>query len=1230
MRAQGLLSPSSLAPSSTNASLLSLPLSSRGRNGNADDDEAQESFEVLRDADDGAVSGASGLGLGLSLEGAEPERSGPPTVGVPSIELSRPATMTADSDAEDSVAPTKPGAVKAQRKSSARLRSSPHPPSSFAGTASHARSASGAGAGAGSRAGSSTRRASHGASTGRDTGAPQAPRWSTSFFGYASDNDSSTGTTTQHLRISRPTQLVRKGSDASSHSAGSHGMAPRERAQSNSGTGAAEMLRGLARRASKSSSQVAKESSEANGSWRSSKSLVRPALPTASSSNSQLEATPSLASVLSDSESMRTISGAQETGAFLSVHSTESYQPGPSSPIYLQDTSQGFLEAILEYLYTADESMVDTFAFLYDEDDSSTSMQALTAEGMRMRTREEKLEKLQQDLNYMWRSKLFADIKIVLEDADAVLGLPAGQAIRSIPDAMSVLSLPIDMEEDPEDEVTSFSAHRFMLASRSPYFAAQLLTAFSDQRAATITLPSPPFTPAALHFALGFLYSGTLSFSNRKFDLATAFQLWRAGAYLGMQSLQDVVSALIAQEFCHDFTCATGPPALPGPQALGTPCKTCAKRVPRALAFASCADVHDAPLLAAARRAVSGPNFGAYWHKDVGNLDDAGRDVIAAAVGRRLEMQPAECIGAARQLALVSARIEVERRLPWVEALRSMVEVVEGKVRVVLEAKLEMIVETSTWLALIDGAGLSSDVLEKILSLLVGALNEKRAAATYQTLVGQVLLREEDAPQGRQRQLIEDARTEILRYLKRRWVSIRASGGFDRLEKWALKEIADELDVKVEELRNTALKPDPILSRTGLKQAVVAKGSMLASAPASSRPAIRDGEREPGPINLRAAAVNRSAAKVATSSRNTLTASSAPKQTRSIASTRSPSSSSASSAARTASPATTRPSAASPIAAVVKAGSSTAKSVVTPKPSSTSLRSTAGSSMRSSSKTSIVELTPTKARFGRSDPAASSPTPRAAEKRRSLVQSAAPMPSSSSKRSEAASLRSAASTGSLRPSGSKSSELPPSAASSPSRPSSPANTASDLLASLTQTRLAHGIPCVVAPMQAGLRRPPRVRATVRYIGPVAGRDGSWLGVEVPAPLPAEFESSIEAGFECIRTDGELDGTRYFELSTQTRSAGQDDNVLDSESDVEAETRRKREARARRIRDLIATSSKALDSASDSEGGSSPSIARESKRKQRTSSTLRSTGETAASSIGLFIRPEDVLWVEITD
>ncbi|KAK7028413.1 hypothetical protein R3P38DRAFT_3267297 [Favolaschia claudopus] len=116
--------------------------------------------------------------------------------------------------------------------------------------------------------------------------------------------------------------------------------------------------------------------------------------------------------------------------------------------------------------------------------------------------------------------------------------------------------------------------------------------------------PLPPFTPASLHFTLGFLYTGTLIFSHRTY-LSTALALLLSAFYLALPTLYAEVSARIKTEMalglCHaalPFT--TYEKLMRGPwcaAAASAPCATTSK---------------DTVLERGSRRALVGL-FGTVW-----------------------------------------------------------------------------------------------------------------------------------------------------------------------------------------------------------------------------------------------------------------------------------------------------------------------------------------------------------------------------------------------------------------------------------------------------------------------------------------------------------------------------------------------------------------------------------------------------------------------------------------
>lgn len=67
-----------------------------------------------------------------------------------------------------------------------------------------------------------------------------------------------------------------------------------------------------------------------------------------------------------------------------------------------------------------------------------------------------------------------------------------------------------------------------------------------------------------------------------------------------------------------------------------------------------------------------------------------------------------------------------------------------------------------------------------------------------QALVSSILLRTHPETlqtalpiRSRGRQIVESAKDGVLGHIKRRWLQIKATGGFNGLEMWAMKEIAD-------------------------------------------------------------------------------------------------------------------------------------------------------------------------------------------------------------------------------------------------------------------------------------------------------------------------------------------------------------------------------------------------------------------------------------------------------
>ena len=444
------------------------------------------------------------------------------------------------------------------------------------------------------------------------------------------------------------------------------------------------------------------------------------------------------------------------------------------------DTPELF-QAQLEWLYTG-EGFGDVVEWISAEDDSGLGGSIRDSLGRRGGIHERR-DKLGQDLTYMWRSKLYADIKIHLDTSPSLSSDPSSD----------------DDSDDSTDSLSStatFTSHKFILVSRSPYFASVLLNpnSFSEHQG-DIHLPTPPFTPASLHFCLGWIYAGHLDFSNRSFDLTTAFQIHRAAAYLQLDALIEEIQARVVWDFCHGFTTTRGK----------VHCKRCPLRAARVWRFASATDVGAVVLAARAKGHVI-MTWTEAWGREVALADESDRKDLVDQVIRRIT--PDNVIAAFRSVGVVKARMDAALRAKgreaasWVDKLETMVESVQQAARRILFSNFGKVVEGREMWDLLSGKGFNDDLLDLVGKELLEAVGTSTGCVegprVYQAIVSSILLKVDPttlqtvlSPRGRTRQQVEAIKDGVVGHIRRRWMQVRDLGGFDDIENWALKEISD-------------------------------------------------------------------------------------------------------------------------------------------------------------------------------------------------------------------------------------------------------------------------------------------------------------------------------------------------------------------------------------------------------------------------------------------------------
>ena len=379
----------------------------------------------------------------------------------------------------------------------------------------------------------------------------------------------------------------------------------------------------------------------------------------------------------------------------------------------------------LEYLYTG-KGFGEAFEFLFDSSESSSRDRHLRGvdddddnddadpEALR-------IDKLRKDLVFMWRSRLYSDVRIAL----------TGNFSSSSP---------------PGDTTTAiFSSHRFILVSRSPYFHNALSWPSSSKQQQgdeppTLNLPSPPFTPASLHFTLGFMYTGTLIFSHRSYDLSTAFAILRAALYLSLNSLHDEIQARIVQEMLHGLYHAFIPfdeyeRLTNGKWGTGgCRCRQCARRVPRVLEFALADDVQNRHLESGSRRALVGL-FGEGWvHQEFSSLPLKIRESILRGLGKRTRPLNVFPLLFAAEHGLSKLGVVIE---PWGDISREMILSARKTIDDVLCKESEACFNSDEWMELMEADGVKFEDGEKVewaMAAVLRGVKDAYAASLYQVM----------------------------------------------------------------------------------------------------------------------------------------------------------------------------------------------------------------------------------------------------------------------------------------------------------------------------------------------------------------------------------------------------------------------------------------------------------------------------------------------------------------
>jgi hypothetical protein len=355
----------------------------------------------------------------------------------------------------------------------------------------------------------------------------------------------------------------------------------------------------------------------------------------------------------------------------------------------------------LEYLYTG-KGFGEAFEFLFDSAEAHEQPDDADPDDLR-------IDKLRKDLVYMWRSRLYSDVRIALTSA--------------------------------QDNTTAiFSSHRFILVSRCPYFH-DALVSWSVPKSGELSLPSPPFTPASLHFTLGYIYSGTLVFSHRSYDLSTAFAILKAALYLSLSSLHDEIQARIAHEMLHGLFHAF----LPFQEyervtsskwgTGGCRCRQCARRAPRVLEFSLEEDVKNTHLERGARRALVGLYGEGWCTQEFASLNHKLRESLLKGVSKRTTPQNVFPLLFAAEHALLKLASNIDS---WADVVRDMILTGRKHVDEIICKESEAAFSSDEWMEIMVSDGTrfgDGERVEWAMAAVLRGIKEVYAPTVYQVFV---------------------------------------------------------------------------------------------------------------------------------------------------------------------------------------------------------------------------------------------------------------------------------------------------------------------------------------------------------------------------------------------------------------------------------------------------------------------------------------------------------------
>ncbi|KAI8063402.1 uncharacterized protein B0P05DRAFT_555753 [Gilbertella persicaria] len=377
--------------------------------------------------------------------------------------------------------------------------------------------------------------------------------------------------------------------------------------------------------------------------------------------------------------------------------------------------------------------------------------------------------------------------------------------------------------------VSSFPAHRFMLASQSPYFYSVFCTEFREASTSSVHMPSDLFSAATLDVILHYLYTDQLilpdlldaqptRLNQKKHELRILQKVFPAADFLGHADTICKAVLLKMAVLCHQFKCV---------------CSECAALLPSMLVFADQHQKHVPKLRSNLIALYADPldSLAPLWsQKPFAILVSAlqkpqaketqlsdifatptpttpTEDSVISDITQRTwsNMTKHNSVRSLHSLHLCLSYLRGADPFPtWSQpVIQILNQFLHYNVEMIANHFDYYCVEYPILLSCVDGIGFgfSVDFLSFVLQhVLNEGIHDGNAAILYQGIVRDLGNRQEMVRNVAVDGVLMDARLKCAQYLAKRWMSVKAEHGFATIEKDYLRMISEDINVPMRTL----------------------------------------------------------------------------------------------------------------------------------------------------------------------------------------------------------------------------------------------------------------------------------------------------------------------------------------------------------------------------------------------------------------------------------------------